>query len=100
MTVYLLCVAVSSSIEVNLIDDKFAMQYEMPSYCRDTIRQVASKIVQVQMVECCKRQKGRQIDDSFCEKYKVAELHDIMLLCSTILKNTNSPLFKMKNADT
>ena len=74
----------------------FAMQCKMLSYCRDTIRRVGSKIVQVQMVDCSTCQKGRQIDDSFCEKYRVAELHDIMLLCLTILKNTNNPLSNIK----
>ena len=39
------------------------------------------KIDLVQKYKCSKRQKRRQIDDSFSEKYWVAELHDIMLLC-------------------
>ena len=55
------------------------MQYEMLSYCHDTIRRVGSKIVQVQMVECSTCQKGRQIDDSFSEKFRVSELHDIIV---------------------
>ena len=72
------------------------MQYEMLSYCRDTIKRVGSKIVQVQMVECSTCQKGRQIDDSFSEKYRVAELHDIVLLCSTILKKHKQYISKIK----
>ena len=75
------------------------MLCEMLSYHRDTIRRVGSKIVQVQMVECSTCQKGRQIDDSFSEKFRVSELHDIMLLCSTILKTQTTHCPRLKNAE-